>query len=62
VGSGSKRRTDVPSHEPPFQIPGRVPEHPLLTAGDDEGFRDASLLEGVEILANLAGEVEDILN
>jgi hypothetical protein len=47
---------------PSFQPPSRLPEHPLVAAGDDEGFPDAGLLEGVEVFAHLVREIQDSLD
>ncbi len=49
-------------HRPLFQPPGRVPEHPLVAAGDDEGSPDAGLLGDVEVFADPVGEVQDGLD
>ncbi len=46
-------------HRPAFQLPCRIPEHPLVATGSDEGLRDPGFLGKVEVLASLIGEVED---
>src|SRR5215212_6963848 len=46
-------------YRPCFQSPGRIPEHPLVATGGDEGCLDAGLLEGVELFAHLVGEIQD---
>jgi hypothetical protein len=57
---GERLKTDYQRllNGPSFQPPGRVPEHPLVAAGGDEGFLDASSLGRVEAFADLIGEVE----
>src|SRR5918998_5487956 len=40
-------RGPLSSYQPSFQSPGSVPEHPLVAAGSDEGFRYAGLLSAV---------------
>ena len=57
-----RHRVRVTVHRPPFELPGRVPEHPLVAAGGDEGVPDAALLRGTEVFADPVGEIQDGLD